>query len=590
MKGKIVPLMLILSYFLPHINKYKKTFYACFVGYGIAYVLGGIIKPLFYRDIINVITSVEENASVAKEIISLVITIGIIILVQNIIHRCTDYAMVYSQSKILRELNNYSFAKLQNHSYQFFVNNFQGSLVAKSRRFVRSFEALHDNMVFAFWQALLQLVGIFVVLFISAPVLGLFFALWSLFFIGLTVYLVQKKRKYDLEVAVADSKTTGGLADAITGALNIKAFASLAREKKIFADITDKEEKVRRFAWNFNNIIMIVHSVVWFILEAGGLYLVVKLWINSSVSGGTIVLAQTYFFTINGIMWNLRSAITSSMRAVSDASEMIEIFERKPDILDSAYPEPCRINEGEIVFDDATFAYGEDSPVVFKGFNLTVKPKEKVGLVGYSGVGKTTMTKLLLRFVELSSGKITIDGQNIANLRQNDLRSNIAYVPQDPILFHRSLGENIAYSKPEATHEEIVKAAVAAHAHEFISNFFRGYETLVGERGVKLSGGERQRIAIARAILADTPILILDEATSSLDSVSENLVQEALGNLMKNRTTIVIAHRLSTIQKMDRIVVLDSNGIIEEGSHHELLLKRGTYYNFWDHQSGGFIS
>lgn len=589
MPGKVVPLKLILSYFLPHIKRYR-TFYITFIGYGVAYILGGIIKPLYYRDIIDVINSAEnDKTAVAEDIIYLVKVIAAIILTQNIIHRLTDYAMVYSQSNILKDLTNFSFAKLLGHSYQFFVNNFQGSLVAKNRRFVRSFEALQDNVTFAFWQAVLQLSGIFIVLFVSAPLMGLSFALWCALFIGLTLLLVQKKRKYDIEVAAADSRTTGALADAITGALNIKMFASIEREKEMFAAVAENEEKVRRYSWNFNNVILIVHSATWLILEVGGIYMAVTLWLNGSVSAGTIVLAQTYFFTINGIMWNLRSAITNSMRAISDASEMIQIFEKRPEILDPEDPETCRIKEGKIVFDHVSFAYG-DSADVFKDFDLVIKAGEKIGLVGSSGAGKTTITKLILRFIDVPEGKITIDGQDITKITQDDLRGNIAYVPQDPVLFHRTLGDNIAYGKPGATKEEIIEVAKKANAHDFIMELPYGYETLVGERGVKLSGGERQRIAVARAMLKNAPILILDEATSSLDSLSEKQVQEAFTRLMENRTTIVIAHRLSTVRKMDRILVLNDGAISEEGTHQELLAKKGAYYEFWAHQSDGFIA
>ena len=564
------------------------TFYICFLGYGVAFILGGIVKPIYYKEIIDVITAASTSSAVAEKAIQLVMIIGAIILTQQLVHRSTDYAMTYAQSNIMKELTNYAFAKLQGHSYQFFVNNFQGSLVAKARRFVRSFEALHDNIAFAFWQAIIQLSGIFIVLLATKPSLGLFFGVWCLIFIGLTMLLVQKKRKYDLAVAAADSKTTGGLADAITGVLNIKTFASIAREKKIFSDIASKEEKARRSSWNFNNLMLIVQSTLWLTLEVGGMYLVVTFWIKNSVSAGTIILAQTYFFTINGIMWNLRGAITNSMRAISDASEMIEIFEQEPDILDLPNPEPCRIKEGKIVFENATFGYG-DNAHVFRNFNLIIEPRQKVGLVGHSGAGKTTITKLLLRFINVVDGQIMIDGQNIAKIRQNDLRSNVSYVPQDPVLFHRTLADNIAYGKPSATAEEIIEVARKANAHEFIASLPQGYNTYVGERGIKLSGGERQRIAIARAMLKDAPILILDEATSSLDSISERQVQEAFARLMENRTTIVIAHRLSTVKKMDRIIVLNEGDVLEEGTHRELLDKKGAYYEFWMHQSDGFI-
>ncbi|MBI2064635.1 MAG: ATP-binding cassette domain-containing protein, partial [Candidatus Yanofskybacteria bacterium] len=289
------------------------------------------------------------------------------------------------------------------------------------------------------------------------------------------------------------------------------------------------------------------------------------------------------------MMWELRGAITNSMRAVSDASEMVEIFEEKPDILDPEDPEPCRIADGRIVFDKISFAY-EDQNAIFKDFSLTIEPGQKVGLVGFSGSGKTTITKILLRFVDIAGGVLTIDGQDITKITQNDLRSRIAYVPQDPVLFHRSIEENIAYGRPDASEQEIIDVAKKANAHDFISKLSHGYKTFVGERGVKLSGGERQRIAIARAMLKNTPILVLDEATSSLDSVSEQYVQEAFSRLMDGRTTIAIAHRLSTIRKMDRIIVLDDGVISEEGSHKELIARGGEYYELWTHQSDGFIS
>ena len=590
MTEKLIPLRVIISYFLPHIRKYKWTFSIVFLGYGISNILGSIVKPLFYRNIMDLIVSAGVgNATVADAVLWLVVVIAVLILIQNIIHRLTDYAMVYSQSKIMRELSNYSFEKLQDHSYQFFVSNFQGSLVAKTRRFIRSFETLQDNITFTFWKVILQLSGMFIVLFMVAPAVAHFFALWSLFFICLMTFLVQKKRKYDLKAAAAESRTTGGLADAITGFMTIKMFASIENEKKIFEEITDKEERARRSSWNFNNLIMIIHSIVWLLLEVVGLYLVVNSWINGSVSAGTIMLVQAYFVTIGAIMWDLRSAITNSMRAISDASEMVEIFEEKPEILDPEDPELCCITEGKIVFDNITFAYGDEMPI-FKDFNLTIEPGQKVGLVGLSGSGKTTVTKILLRFIDITGGAVIIDGQNISKIKQNELRSRIAYVPQDPVLFHRPLGENIAYGKPNASDDEIVEVAKRANAHDFISRLPKGYGTFVGERGVKLSGGERQRVAIARAMLKNAPILVLDEATSSLDSLSEKYVQEAFTRLMDNRTTIAIAHRLSTIRKMDRIIVIDMGKIVEEGGHDELICNNGIYHTLWTHQSGGFIS
>jgi ATP-binding cassette subfamily B protein len=269
---------------------------------------------------------------------------------------------------------------------------------------------------------------------------------------------------------------------------------------------------------------------------------------------------------------------------------MTNILEMEPEVQDPTEPEKVRINRGEIKFNDVDFAYPENikSPL-FNNLNLKIKPGEKIGLVGPSGGGKTTITQLLLRFMDIKNGEITIDGQNIAHIKLNDLRSHIAYVSQEPILFHRTLAENIAYGDQKASQKVIEGIAKMANAHEFISKLPDGYETLVGERGVKLSGGQRQRVAIARAMLKNAPILVLDEATSALDSESEVLIQDALWKLMEKRTALVIAHRLSTIQKMDRIIVLENGEVVEQGSHQELLRLNGTYARLWSHQSGGFM-
>jgi ATP-binding cassette subfamily B protein len=284
----------------------------------------------------------------------------------------------------------------------------------------------------------------------------------------------------------------------------------------------------------------------------------------------------------------LGRSLTKALKALTDMKEIVDILDEVPDILDPEKPEKLRMKNGQIVFDSVSFKYKEGS-AVFADLNLTIQPGERIGLVGHSGAGKSTITKLLLRFADVSVGQILIDGQDIRLVTQDDLRSVISYVPQESILFHRSIRDNIAYSKPEATEFEIEDAARKAHAHEFIIKLSKGYDTLVGERGVKLSGGERQRVAIARVMLKNSPILVLDEATSSLDSISESYIQEAFDELMKGKTTLVIAHRLSTIQKMDRIVVLEDGKVVEIGTHKELIKNKGKYADLWEHQSGGFV-
>jgi ATP-binding cassette subfamily B protein len=277
------------------------------------------------------------------------------------------------------------------------------------------------------------------------------------------------------------------------------------------------------------------------------------------------------------------------MKNIGQLRDGLELIGEPHDLVDINHPETCVIQRGGIELRTISFGYDERTNAIFSELSLLIRPGEKIGLVGRSGGGKTTITKLILRLMDLRSGKIIIDGQNIANIRQSDLRNTIAYVPQEPILFHRTLAENIGYGDLTAERKKIIEAAKKAHAHEFIIELEHGYDTLVGERGIKLSGGQKQRIAIARAILKPSPILILDEATSALDSESENLIQSALDNAMEHRTTLVIAHRLSTVQKMDRIIVLEKGVIVEDGSHEDLLKKNGAYSELWNHQYGEFL-
>jgi ATP-binding cassette subfamily B protein len=318
------------------------------------------------------------------------------------------------------------------------------------------------------------------------------------------------------------------------------------------------------------------------------IYIAIRMWSNGLLTVGDVALMQMYLLRIFDKLWGVGRNIRHIYEALADANEMTEILLRPHEVKDLPNANNLEVERGEIKFENVTFGYHEEADVLNK-FNLAIKPGERVALIGPSGGGKSTIAKLLFRFYNLQDGRVLIDEMDIAEVTQDSLRASIALVPQDPILFHRSLMENIRYAKPEASDEEVIRAAKLAHAHEFISSFRQGYETLVGERGVKLSGGERQRVAISRAILKNAPILVLDEATSSLDSESEMLIQDALKELMQGRTTIVIAHRLSTVMQVDRIVVIAGGRIAEEGRHEELLkVQEGTYQRRWEIQAGGF--
>ncbi|MBP9711532.1 MAG: ABC transporter ATP-binding protein [Candidatus Pacebacteria bacterium] len=575
-------------YLWPQIRKQRLAFCLVFLGYLIGVVFNDIVQPLLFRRIIDLLSSGAAKDLVYSQAIHVLVVIFITTIIYNIGFRMGDYANAYFQSKTMKEMYDFTFSRILRHSYHFFSNNFSGSIVAKAKRFRKSFETFFDIVSFQIWFSLISLVGVVVVLFINAPTIAWVFLGWAIVYLLVTIFFIKKKIAYDSIEAEADSIVTGKLSDAVMNILNIKIFSADKSEEESFKLVTNDEELKRRRAWYLDNLQNIAKAIMMFSLQLTILFLSLRFWYLGKISVGTFIMIETYMISLFGILWTLGRSLARAVKSLTEMQEVVDIFDTPIDIKDSDKSEEMKIHKGHILFNNISFSYpgGVD---VLENFNLEIKPGEKVGLVGHSGAGKSTITKLLLRFTEISKGSIAIDGQNIQDITQNDLRSAIAYVPQDSILFHRNIKENISYSKPNTTEEEIIEVAKKAHAHEFISKLPKGYDTLVGERGVKLSGGERQRVAIARAMLKDSPILILDEATSSLDSISESYIQDAFEKLMKGKTTIVIAHRLSTIQKLDRIIVLDAGKIVEDGTHQELLARGGVYADLWNHQTGGFL-
>lgn len=493
--------------------------------------------------------------------------------------------------QVLRDLSQRVFEHLLKMSANFHANRFGGSLVSQATKLTGSYVRFMDSTIFNLYTLIITIIATIVILAPRAPQYAAVLVALSIVYILGTIKFSKPVREANTVESEAQSKQTGFLADSISNVMAIKSFSASHVEAAGYWKTASHTRTMGLRSMQALTIRETYASVINTIITVAALVIAVIGVGVYKADIATIFLIVTYTNAIGKRLWDFQNVLRQYNRAFGDASEMVKILAIDPDVKDPETPEELRIKHGAIDFNSVTFAHDGNNKdaALFQELDIHIPAGQKVGLVGHSGSGKTTLTRLLLRFSDIDAGSLTIDGQSITAITQDDLRRSISYVPQEPLLFHRSIRENIAYGKPDATDEEIAEAARKAHAHEFIDKLPERYDTMVGERGVKLSGGQRQRIAIARAILKEAPILVLDEATSALDSESERLIQKALSELMKDRTAIVIAHRLSTVQKMDRILVLDNGRVIEDGSHQSLIAQKGVYADLWAHQSGGFI-
>ncbi|WP_193337014.1 ABC transporter ATP-binding protein [Devosia beringensis] len=480
-----------------------------------------------------------------------------------------------------------AFHRVQRFSTDWHANSFAGSTVRKITRGSGALDLLNDTLLVALLPSVVMLIGATVILGSVWPVMGLVVGLGSLIYVGVTVWLSVSFVAPAGTLANAwDTRMGGALADAVSCNSVVKAFGAEEREEAILERVVGKWRLRTRRLWQRGTLNGGAQGLMMAAMQASILGTALLLWRQGLATPGDITFVLTMFFVLQGYLRDVGQHIRNLQRSVNDMEELVALGEQPMGIDDRPGSGPIRIGEGAIAFDNVTFQYGAHATPLYKDFSVTIASGERVGLVGHSGSGKTTFVKLIQRLYDVNEGTITIDGQNIADVQQSSLRSQIAIVQQEPILFHRTLAENIAYARPGATRAEIELAATQANAHHFIAGLPKGYETMVGERGVKLSGGERQRVAIARAFLADARLLILDEATSSLDSESEAQIQEAMERLMVGRTTLVIAHRLSTVRALDRLLVFDKGAIVEEGDHQALIkLKGGIYRGLFELQA-----
>jgi ATP-binding cassette, subfamily B, bacterial len=554
---------------------------------GVATVAGGLLgatvadlfMPLFSGHLVDAVTmgaSDQVARRAAFTAFGAIVALGLCSMTLRFVGL---QAIVPFTLRLMSELSRDAFARVQRFSTDWHANSFAGSTVRKITRGMWAIDMLNDTILMALLPSLAVLLGSMILLGLHWPMLGLVIAVGALIYVTMTVIFSTRYIAPAARISNAwDTRVGGTLADALTCNAVVKSFGAEAREDTRLARVIGRWRTRVRRTWLRYNYTSTAQLMVLLGLRGSVIGGALLLWIAGRASPGDVTYVLTSYYIIHAYLRDVGLHINNLQRSVNDMEELVAIHDVAIGIADAPDARSIDIVGGRIVFEDVTFHYRGHRTPLYEGLSVEIRAGERVGLVGRSGSGKATFVKLVQRLYDVNDGRILIDGQDIAHATQQSLRSQIAIVQQEPILFHRSLADNIAYGRPGADMAAVEQAARLANAHDFIVRLPNGYGTLVGERGVKLSGGERQRVALARAFLADAPVLILDEATSSLDSESEALIQEAMERLMKGRTSIVIAHRLSTVRSLDRILVFDRGDIVEQGTHASLAARAGGIY------------
>ncbi len=571
----------------------QKGLLALMLGAGLLATLTDAIAPIFAGRLVNDIGLFSSAPELARDQaladFAAMLALGLAMVGLRAI---SFFGIIRFTLRMMPDVASEAFYKVQRLSSDWHANSFAGSIVRKITRAMWSLDGFNDTIILSLFPKLVMLIGASTILWMHWPVMGLVVGLGSIAYVALVVSFSLGYIAPAAQLSNAwDTRVGGVLADSVSCNAVVKSFAGEAREDEIVGQVIGKWRKRTRRTWSRFVVASNTQMVVLWLFRGATLGTALALAWNGQANAGDLTFVLALFFVVQGYLQDVGQQVRDLQRAVNEMEELIDIHAVPFEVSDRPGASELSVDKGEIRFDDVTFQYHGKATPLFKDFSLKIAGGERVGLVGHSGSGKTTFVKLIQRLYDVTDGAILIDGQNVAEVTQESLRRQISIVPQEPVLFHRTLSENIAYGRPGASLDEVMEAAKLANAHEFICDMPKGYETLVGERGIKLSGGERQRVALARAFLADAPVLILDEATSSLDSKSEHLIQEAIERLIAGRTTLVVAHRLSTVKSMDRLLVFEHGEVVEEGTHTELLrLSDGIYRSLYERQAMELIS
>jgi len=548
-----------------------------------------ILMPYATGQIIKAVTQAQAHSLAVLDALTRSLWLFVALGIGEVIFSraggtCQIHVGALQRHTVTRALYGY----LQHHSHRYLTNDFAGALAHRISETSLGVSQTLWSVIFDFWPTAITFSVAIVMLGSAHRELAELVGAWAVIFIGVSFWLATRARPYAVRAAATRSDTTGRVVDAVANLTSTRLFARLRFERDhLDEQLRTELRAVRKSSWYSERVRWFQYTSAA-LLKIAVVYLALRLWQQGQISVAEFVVAATTALLIINEARNLSRRFLEFFEYVGNVTNGVHTIVRPHDIVDQPRAAPAKIARGSIEFRDLTFGYSPDRPI-FRHLNVTIPAGQRVGLVGYSGSGKSTFVSLILRLYDAQDGQILIDGLDIRSMTQDSLHSQLSLIPQDPNLFHRSLLDNIRYGNLEASEEEVVEAARKAHAHGFISQIKDQYASLVGERGVKLSGGQRQRIAIARVVLKNAPILILDEATSSLDSVTEQAIQETLEEVMKEKTVIVVAHRLSTIAHLDRILVFDEGRIVEDGSHADLLSRGGAYRRLWMHQAGGFL-